>query len=110
MDKGAQWATFHGVTKSQTMTWQLNSHNNNPFLELATVDSIPSTPGCFRKSSIRNFALYLVNRIIYFPQYFCVSGFSYFDLGAVLSCTTHSSKSGGLYSSRDLGWRIVSGI
>ena len=70
MDKGAQWATFHGVTKSQTMTWQLNSHNNNPFLELATVDSIPSTPGCFRKSSIRNFALYLVNRIIYFPQYF----------------------------------------
>ena len=110
MDKRAQWATFHGVTKSQTTTWQLNSHNNNPFLELATVDSIPSTPGCFRKSSIRNFALYLVNRIIYFPQYFCVYGFSCFDLGAVLSCTTHSSKSGGLYSVRDLGWRIVSGI
>ena len=97
-------------SQSQTMTWQLNSPNNNPFLELATVDSIPSTPRCFRKSSIGNFALYLVNRIIYFSQYFCVYGFSCFDLGAVLSCKTHSSVSGGLYSSHDLGWRIVSGI
>ena len=73
MDRGARWAIFHGVTQSQTMIQQINSNNNNRFLELATVDSIASTPGCSRKSSTRNFALYLTNRIIDFPSTFvCV--------------------------------------
>ena len=32
MDKGAWWATVHGVAKESDKTWQLNNNNNILFL------------------------------------------------------------------------------
>ena len=34
MDRGAWWATVHGVAKESDMTWKLNNNNNKYLLNM----------------------------------------------------------------------------